>query len=75
VDTHLLVVVKGLSGEVRMTNASGISEAGEPYLREFLRDGVLLPGRGLRVTLCFEKPRNSPDASYTLTLLSGQGNP
>ncbi|NOT30415.1 MAG: hypothetical protein HOP15_08200 [Planctomycetes bacterium] len=75
VDTHLLVVAQGLSDEVRMQNTSGISKAGEPYRREFLRDGVLLPGRSLTVTLVFEKPRNSPLASYTLTLLSGQGNP
>ncbi len=75
VDTHLLVVAKGLSDEVRMTNASGTSKVGEPYLREFLRDGLLLPGRSLRVTLCFEKARNSPPASYELMLLSGQGNP
>lgn len=75
VDTHLLVVAQGLSGEVRMENSSGISKAGEPYRREFLRDGVLLPGRSLTVTLFFEKPRNSPPASYALRLLSGQGNP
>jgi cytochrome c peroxidase len=75
VDTHLLVIVEGLPHDVRMENESGIATTGEPYRRVFLRDGVLLPGRSIRVELDFEKPRRSPPASYTLTLLSGQGNP
>lgn len=75
VDTHLLVIVKGLPDGVRLENESGLSTTGEPYLREFLRDGVLLPGRSLTVELEFEKPRRSPRASYELVLLSGQGNP
>jgi len=75
VDTHLLVVVQGLSDEIELENASGLSREGEPYRREFLRDGVLLPGKSLTVELEFEKPRHSPDARYTLKLLSGQGNP
>jgi cytochrome c peroxidase len=75
VDTHLLVIVKGLPDGVRLENESGLSTTGEPYLREFLGDGVLLPGRSLTVELEFEKPRRSSPASYELKLLSGQGNP
>ena len=75
IDTHLLVIVEGLPDGVRLDNASGMTKAGAPYCREFLRDGVLLPGKSLRVELEFEKPRNSSAVSYTLTLLSGQGDP
>ncbi len=75
VDTHLLVVVKGLGEGVRMEHTSGISKAGAPYSRQFLNDGVLLPGQSLTVELEFEKGHHSPRASYTLQLLSGQGDP
>jgi hypothetical protein len=75
VDTHLLLVANGLSGDVEMENASGRTSAGSPYLRVFLTDGVLLPGQSIVETLRFrQKPHASP-VSYNLVLLSGQGNP
>jgi cytochrome c peroxidase len=33
VDTHLLIIVNGLSPQVRMENASGLTRGGDPYLR------------------------------------------
>jgi hypothetical protein len=75
VDTHLLMVARGLSFQVEMENASGRTSTGEPYLRVFLRNGVLQPGQSIVRTLRFKRHRNAPPVSYTLTLLSGQGSP
>jgi len=75
VDTHLLIVVTGLSDQVRLANASGITRNGEPYLRVFLPDGVLLPHQSITRSLVFEGTPAASAASYTLTFLSGQGNP
>ena len=36
VDTHLLVIARGLSFQVEMTNATGWTAAGDPYRRVFL---------------------------------------
>ena len=58
-----------------MENASGIASTGDPYLRLFLTDGVLLPGQSIVTTLLFKRVSNAPPVSYTLSLLSGQGNP
>jgi len=74
-DTHLLMVAQGLSDQIRMENASGITSTGDPYLREFLPDGVLLPGQSIVATLLFKRHGHAPPVSYTLVLLSGQGNP
>jgi cytochrome c peroxidase len=75
VDTHLLMVVEGLSGQVRMENASGIASTGDPYLRVFLPNGVLLPGQSIVTRLLFRQQPQLPMVTYGLTLLSGQGNP
>jgi hypothetical protein len=75
VDTHLLVIARGLSNQVRMKNASGITNAGDPYRRVFLPGGVLLPGQSIVAELRFEHRSHAPPVSYSLTLLSGQGNP
>jgi hypothetical protein len=75
VDTHLLMVARGLSFQVEMENASGRSTDGDPYLRVFLPDGVLLPGQSTIQTLVFRRHPQAPAVGYTLTLLSGQGNP
>jgi cytochrome c peroxidase len=75
VDTHLLAIARGLSFQVEMTNASGRTSAGDPYLRVFLPDGVLAPGQSIDVTLSFRRGAQSPPVNFTLTLLSGQGNP
>jgi hypothetical protein len=75
VDTHLLAIARGLSFQVEMTNASGRTSNGDPYRRVFLPNGVLMPGQSIDVTLRFRRHRQSPPVSFTLTLLSGQGNP
>jgi len=75
VDTHLLMQVRGLSGGIQMENASGNTSTGDPYLRVFLSDGVLLPGQSTVQTLVFKRQGNAPPVSYALSLLSGQGNP
>jgi cytochrome c peroxidase len=75
VDTHLLVIVNGLPSNVRLVNESGATSGGDPYRRVFLDDGVLLPGRSIRVKLVFARHRNTSPVSYSLTLLSGQGEP
>jgi len=86
VDTHLLVIAQGLPARARLRNASGVTRAGEPYLRLFLTDGVLAPGQSTTATLVLQHisrdgddgdaaaPDDAP-ASYTLKLLSGQGQP
>jgi hypothetical protein len=75
VDTHLLVIASGLPFEVDMTNASGRTSTGDPYRRVFLPNGVLAPGQSIDVTLRFRRQAQSPPVSFTLRLLSGQGNP
>jgi cytochrome c peroxidase len=75
IDTHLLVIARGLSFQVEMTNASGTTSTGDPYRREFLPNGVLTPGQSIDVVLRFRRHRQSPPVRFTLTLLSGQGNP
>jgi Di-haem cytochrome c peroxidase len=78
VDTHLLVLAQGLSGRGWLRNASGVSRAGDPYLRLFLDDGVLLPGQSTVTSFVIERSSRHRDDSpiaYTLKLLSGQGKP
>lgn len=74
VDTHLLVIVQGLPAGVQLTNASGMTNNGEPYIRLFLNNGVLLPGQHTAVDLKFKRSGHAP-VNYTLKFLSGQGNP
>jgi hypothetical protein len=57
-----------------MTNASGTTSTGNPYLRLFLPNGVLAPGQSIDVTLRFTRAGQSAP-NVTLTLLSGQGTP
>lgn len=75
VDTHLLVIAKGLPDQVRLDNGNGVTSAGDPYRRVFLADGVLLPGRSIVESLRFGRLPRVPAVNYTLTFLSGQGNP
>ena len=77
VDTHLLLIAKGLSNGVRLVNASGLTSGGEPYLRVFLTEGVLLPGQSIERALSFQQPSKSERERprYTLNALSGQGKP
>jgi cytochrome c peroxidase len=75
VDTHLLVVVRGLGDGIRLENSSGITSDGDPYVRVFLPDGVLLPGQSIVRRLLFRRESHAPPVSYTLMFLSGQGTP
>lgn len=74
IDTHLLVVARGLPKDVRLVNANGTTKAGEPYLRMFLKDGVIQPGQSVTASLVFTGARDDR-LNYRLDLLSGQGNP
>jgi hypothetical protein len=75
VDTHLLIVVRGLSAGSQLANASGMTRSGNPYLRVFLPFGVLLPNQSIGVTLLFDRRPQAGPTSYALDFLSGQGNP
>ena len=75
VDTHLLIVVSGLPAGVQLENASGTTSSGDPYLRVFLRNGVLSPGDSIVRKLVFKDPHHASPLKYTLDFLSGQGNP
>ena len=75
VDTHLLMIARGLSPQIELENASGKTSSGDPYLRVFLANGVLLPGQRITKALNFERRQNAPPVMYTLSLLSGQGTP
>lgn len=75
VDTHLLVIVRGLPPEVRLENASGTTHDGEPYIRVFLKDGVLQPGEQITRRLVFSEAPEGKRPPYEMALLSGQGEP
>ena len=77
VDTHLLIIAKELPDRGRLENASEMTSSGDPYIRVFLRNGVLQPGQSIVQTLVFTRPpgNNSPPADYSLGFLSGQGHP
>jgi len=73
VDTHLLIVVDGLPDRTRLANASGLTSDGNPFVRVFLDDGVLVPGQTIVQRLRFVGGGARP--SYSLRFLSGQGTP
>ena len=75
VDTHLLLVVQGLADRLEVENATGFTAAGDPYIREFLTDGVLMPGQATTVRVVVRRPSHGPEITYAIKLLSGQGNP
>jgi cytochrome c peroxidase len=75
VDTHLLIVVGGLPAGVRLENASGTSRSGDPYIRVFLRGGVLEPGQRITQRLVLSDGGRRRPGSYAITLWSGQGAP
>jgi hypothetical protein len=74
VDTHLLIVVRGLRAGVHLKNESGTTHDGEPYIRVFLPDGVLQPGQQITQRLVFSDAGGKQPA-YAIALLSGQGTP
>jgi hypothetical protein len=73
VDTHLVVVVRGLPAGARLIHASGTTHDGDPYIRMFLPDGVLQPGQQVTQRFVFSKVARK--LSYRMMLLSGQGTP
>jgi len=77
VDTNLLIIVQGLAAGIQLENASGTTSTGNTYIRVFLTNGVIQPGQNIAHTLIFKRPggNNAPPVSYSLDLLSGQGNP
>jgi hypothetical protein len=76
VDTHLLLILHGLPSQLQLKNASGTNHSGEPYLRVFLKDGVLQPGEQITRRLVFNGDAAGWNGSaYQITLLSGQGAP
>lgn len=75
IDTHLLMITKGLPRAIELTNGSGITKAGEAYRRVFLDNGVIMPGQSIVVSLNFRRDRADPELNYSLNLLSGQGTP
>jgi hypothetical protein len=74
VDTHLLIIVRGLPAGVRLSNASGTTRSGDPYVRVFLPDGILKPGQRITQRLLFSGAGRRPPA-FGFALLSGQGTP
>jgi hypothetical protein len=75
IDTHLLVIVRDLPAGVRLLNDGGTTSDGDPFLRVFLRDGVLNPGESITRKLVFSPTPARRRPTYTLSLLSGQGTP
>jgi len=75
VDTHLLIIVRGLPPHVRLQNASGSTHDGDPYIRVFLPDGVLQPAQWISQRFVFSGVGRGRLPAYRITLLSGQGNP
>ncbi len=81
VDTHLLMVARGLPRQMELDNGSGVTSSGDPYRRVFLPQGALQPGQSIVQRLVFKKRHGGRDhdhaapARYSLELLSGQGRP
>jgi cytochrome c peroxidase len=75
VDTHLLVIVRGLPAGVRLLNASGTTHDGDPYIRVFLPAGVLQPGQSIVQRFSIGGAGGNRSPSFALTMLSGQGVP
>ena len=74
VDTNLLIIAEDLAPGVKLLNASERTGNGDPFIRVFLDDGVLLPGQSTVQTLRFKWKYAAP-VTYSLKLLSGQGTP
>jgi len=75
VDTHLLIIVRGLPARVRLENASGTTHDGAPYIRVFLPSGVLQPGQRITQRFVFRNAGQWRPRPERMTLLSGQGAP
>ncbi len=75
VDTHLLIVVRGLPARTRLLNASGTTRDGDPYVRVFLSNGVLAPGASITQRLVVAGVGQPGAQRLSFTFLSGQGTP
>jgi cytochrome c peroxidase len=76
IDTHLLLIAKGLPRQFKLQNGNGITSTGDPYRRVFLPNGVLEPGESIVETLVFQRQgRDDLPLNFSLVLLSGQGTP
>jgi cytochrome c peroxidase len=75
IDTHMLIIVRGLPAGIRLTNASGTTRSGEPYVRVFLPGGLLQPRQSIVRHFAFSVAGRRPVPTVSMTLLSGQGNP
>lgn len=77
VDTHLLMIVKGMANGVQLRNLSGTTRSGgDPYVRMFLPEGMLAPGQSMIQSLTFRRPGGEAAVvNYALDFLSGQGKP
>jgi cytochrome c peroxidase len=75
IDTHLILIARGLSRQIVLANASGLTRTGDPYRRLFLDSGVIMPGQTITAALEFRLERNDSQIRYSVGLLSGQGNP
>jgi cytochrome c peroxidase len=75
IDTHLLVVARGLPRQIQLVNGSGMTQGGDPYLRVYLKDGVIKPGQSIVASLVFRREQKDAPPNYSLGLLSGQGKP
>jgi cytochrome c peroxidase len=83
VDTHLLMIARGLPRQVELEDGS-VTSTGDPYRRVFLPQGALMPGQSIVQRLVFKtrhgrdrdrKDERSAAVNYSLELLSGQGKP
>jgi cytochrome c peroxidase len=54
IDTHLLLVARGLPRRMELDNGSGVTSTGEPYRRVFLPQGALMPGQSIVERLVFK---------------------
>jgi Di-haem cytochrome c peroxidase len=83
VDTHLLMIARGLPRQVELEDGS-VTSTGDPYRRVFLPQGALMPGQSIVQRLVFKTrhgrdrdrdDERSASVNYSLELLSGQGKP
>lgn len=50
-------------GQIQLVNGSGKTQAGDPSLRVYLKDGVILPGRSIVASLVFASGRRDAPAN------------
>lgn len=70
----MIIILKELAARVRLKNQSGTTRDGEPYIRVYLKRGVLQPGEQISQRFELTGGGKKPP-TYEIALLSGQGNP